>query len=854
MGRAYHSIADEPTHITRRPFALPASRPHYAPDRLARVDHIALTLGFDFKRKILTGRCATTFTAVGGPLHALEVQAGHMTIKAVRGFGKSLTHELVGQTLRIELPRVATGKSATVTVDYEVRRPQQGIYFIAPDKGYPDKPYQVWTQGQDADAHYWFPCIDHPNAKATTEVVATVPANFFVLSNGQLVSTTSDAAKKTKTFHWKMDVPHVTYLVSVVAGEFVGRTDMAGGVPVSWYVEPGRETEGKRSFGKTPKMVKFFGDSIGVKYPYAKYAQIAVRDFVFGGMENTTCTTQTDATLHDARAALDFSSDDLVAHELAHQWFGDLLTCKDWSHAWLNESFATYFDALFKEHDLGEDEFGYQRIVNQDLYLKEDAEHYRRPIVTNVYAEPVDLFDRHLYEKGSCVLHMLRAQLGDDLWWRAINDYVSTNAQGSVETVDFARAIERVSGRNFAQFFDQWVYGAGHPEFTVAYRWDADSKSAVVDIRQTQTEHENTSVFSLPVTLEFGLARGKAHRLPVVIDKREHSFRVPLPARPETFVFDPRADVLKTVKLDVPTEMLLRQLASHRDVGARVFAARALAGNTSSEAIEGLTAALKRDKFWGVQAEAAKALGVMRTDDAHDALIGAVKVEHPKARRAVAEALGEFRDEIACAALEPLAKSDRSYFVEAAAATSIGKTKSSRAFDLLRKSLQKDSFNDVVRAGAMAGLGWLGDERAIPILLEWTAYGRTTPARRAAVQALARVGERRNNVIDALVGLLNDPLLRVRVAAVDALGKMNAIDALPELDRLANLDVEGRLRVMAMEAAQKIRAGKEPADELRRLRDDVDQLRAANAKLESKLAEFEALPVRSNGARSKVRR
>ncbi|MBV8364982.1 MAG: HEAT repeat domain-containing protein [Candidatus Eremiobacteraeota bacterium] len=846
---------DEPAHVTRRPFALPASRPHYAPDRRARVDHIALTLAFDFKRKILKGRCATTFTAIGGPLSALDLQAGRMSIKGVRGFGKALAYELVGQELRIELPRLATGKSATVTVDYEVRRPQQGLYFIAPDKDYPDKPYQAWTQSQDADAHYWFPCIDHPNAKATTAVTATVPSDFFVLSNGTLVSTTTDATKKTKTYRWKMDVPHVTYLVSVVAGKFVGRTDKAGAIPVSWYVEPGREADGKRSFGKTPKMVAFFGERIGVKYPYSQYSQIAVRDFVFGGMENTTCTTQTDATLHDARAALDFSSDGLVAHELAHQWFGDLLTCKDWSHAWLNESFATYFDALFKEHDLGEAEFAYQRILDQDLYLKEDAEHYRRPIVTNVYAEPVDLFDRHLYEKGSCVLHMLRVQLGDELWWKAINDYVSTNAQGSVETVDLARALERVSGRNFARFFDQWIFGAGHPEFAVAYRWDADAKSAIIDIRQTQQPEENTaSVFALPAVLEFGLARGKRHTVAVDIDTREHSIRVPLPARPETFVFDPRADVLKTVKLDVPVEMLLRQLAAHAEVGARVAAARALAGNASPEAIDGLRGALKRDAFWGVQAEAAKALGAIKTDDARAALIAAVKVANPKARRAVAEALGEFRGEQACAALEPLAKSDRSYFVEAAAATSIGKTKSPRAFELLRKSLDKDSFNDVVRAGALTGYGALGDERAIPALLDWTKYGHSSSTRRAAIQALARLGERRKDVVDALIGLLDDPQLRVRINAADALGKMNAVDALPELDRLANLDVEGRLRIVSMEAAQKIRAGKEPADELRRLRDDVDQLRAANAKLEAKLAEFEPAPVRPNGARSKARR
>ncbi|HEV2907735.1 MAG TPA: M1 family aminopeptidase [Candidatus Eremiobacteraceae bacterium] len=838
------------SHITRRAFPLPASKPHYAPDRRARVDHIALKLSFDFERKILKGRCDTTFTAIGGPLTSFELQAGKMLIKSVRSGGKALPHELIGETLRIELPSLARGKSTTVGVDYEVRQPQQGIYFIGPDKGYPDKPYQVWTQGQDADAHYWFPCVDHPNAKATTEVTATVPSDYFVLSNGTLVSTDEDTTKKTRTYHWKMDVPHVTYLVSVVAGKFVGRTDSSNGVPVSWYVEPGREADGRRSFGKTPKMVEFFGDRIGVKYPYSKYAQIAVRDFVFGGMENTTCTTQTDSTLHDARAAIDFSSDDLVAHELAHQWFGDLLTCKDWSHAWLNESFATYFDALFKEFDLGEDEFAYQRVVNQDLYLKEDTDRYRRPIVTNVYHEPVDLFDRHLYEKGSCVLHMLRTQLGDALWWRAINGYVTANAQGSVETVDFARAIERASGRNFARFFDQWVYGAGHPEFTVAYRWDGEIKTAVVDVKQTQSDSDNTALFAVPLELEFGLARGKRERISVICDAREQSFRIPLAARPQTFIFDPPGDVLKTVKLDVPRDMLLRQLAEHHDVGARVGAARALAEDPASQVVEALASALNKDRFWGVQAEAAKALGAIRTDAALAALIRSAKVSNPKARRAVAEALGEFRGDEACRALQPLAKSDRSYFVEAAATSSIGKTKSSKSFELLRKALGKDSFNDVVRSGALTGFAALGDERAIPILLEWTTYGRSGFARRAAVHALSKLGERRKDVIEALIALLRDKQLRVRLAAVDALGRMNALDALTELDRLAGSDVEGRLRSMAMEAAQKIRAGTQQSDELKRLREDVDQLRASNARLQSRLAELEPA-IASNGKRPK---
>src|SRR5579864_5555279 len=527
--------------MARRPFALPNAKPHYAPDRPAAIEHIALTLRFDFKEHILFGECRTTLRAVGKPLRTIEMDSAQLVIRSVRGSnGKKLDFESMGGKLRIDLGQsLHTGKATTITIDYEARKPRQGIYFIGPDEGYPKKPVQVWTQGQDQDAHYWFPCIDYPNAKATTEVTATVPSDFFVLSNGSLVSALEDKKLKTKTYHWKQETPHVTYLVSCVAGKFSGHTDKLGDLAVSYYVQPGREADGARSFGKTPKMVKFFSDSLKMPYPYTKYAQIAVADFIFGGMENTSATTQTDTTLHDARAHLDFSSDGLVAHELAHQWFGDLLTCRDWSHAWLNEGFATYFEALYREFDRGEDEFQYYRIALQDAYKREDAEQYRRAIVTNVYMEPVELFDRHLYEKGACVLHMVRSRLGDALFWKAMGRYVADNATRNVETVDLARAIEEVTGLNFAPFFDQWVFRAGHPEFDVAYEWDDVRKQAVFTVKQTQTVDEQTPLFDTPVTIEFGHSSGASEPFTVDCDSTEQTFHFNLRAKPATFVFDP---------------------------------------------------------------------------------------------------------------------------------------------------------------------------------------------------------------------------------------------------------------------------------------------------------------------------
>ncbi len=842
MNEAYCRRADVGDYsIGRRPFALPGTKPRYAPDRPAAIEHIALTVSFDFKDHVLFGSCRTTFRAVGKSLDSLEMDADHLHIKAARSAsGKKLSFELAAGKLLIDLDQtLQPGKSSTVIVDYEARQPTQGIYFISPDKGYPRKPVQVWTQGQDQDAHYWFPCIDYPNAKATTELIAKVPANFFVLSNGALVSTTGDTKAKTKTYHWKMDTPHVTYLVSCVAGEFSEETEMLGDLPVSYYVVPGREADGERSFGKTPKMVKFYSDRIGVPYPYAQYAQIAVTDFIFGGMENTSATTQTDTTLHDARAHLDFSSDSLVAHELAHQWFGDLLTCKDWSHAWLNEGFATYFEALFREFDQGEDEFDYYRLMLAQRYFEEDIKKYRRPIVTNVYIEPIDLFDRHLYEKAACVLHLIRRTLGDQLWWQTIYHYVSEHKLGNVETIDFIRSIETVTGKNMLPFFDQWVFHGGHPSFRVHYTWDEKTKSAAVRVEQTQDPEDGTPVFTLPMTVAF--VTGKAEqRFKIELEQREQTFNFALPKRPEIFCFDPDGDVLKTVELRVPFEMLIRQSLTDKNLCARVDAIRALARDPAPDVVDALDRLLAGRSFWGVKAQAAAALGSIRSERAFAALVRARKVDHPKARRAVTRALGEFRGDAACEAIAMLLARDASYFVEAEAALAIGKTRSKKVYALLTKALEKTSFNEVIRSGAMQGLAELGDDRAIPVLLDWTEYGKPTYAREAAISALGKLGQGNRKVRSRLMDLLEDKNFYARLSAIGALVELHDVAAIPVLQRIASQDVEGRLKGAATTAARAIAEYQEKPAELKELRGEIESLRESNKILLDRIDRLES--------------
>jgi aminopeptidase N len=834
----------------RRAFALAEAQPQYAPDRPCDVVHIALTLSLDLAQKTLRGTCATTVRAISDPVTCVALDAVDLQIVQARQTDdKPLRYDYDGQRLLLYLATpLHSGDTTTVEVEYSVTNPRLGLYFIEPDAAYPNKPVQVWTQCQDEDARYWFPCFDAPNEKATTEITITVPQPYFALSNGSLVDTHHNDAAGTITYHWRQDQPHATYLMTLVVGEFSAHTDMVDGLPVQWYVSRGREADGQRAFGDTPEMLRFFSSKIGVPYPWNKYAQIAVSDFIFGGMENTTATTQTDLTLHDERAHLDFSSNGLVAHELAHQWFGNLLTCKHWSHAWLNEGFATYFDALFHEHHKGLDEFRYLMYQNARAYFREDAEEYRRPIITNVYQEPIDLFDHHLYEKGSLVLHMLRYLLEDDLFWRAIKQYVSANRHQVVETVDFERAIEAATGRNLQAFFKQWVYQGGHPEYQVEFAWDESTQLATVTVRQQQhtgTEHGvETPLFDIPVTLLFALPEGM-QRFALHVKEQLHVFHLPLPAKPQWLSFDPGNWILKKLQLKLPKDMLIAQLEHDPDPMGRIYAAEALGELGSLEAVTALRRTLQRETFWGVQAEIATVLGKIHTPEALDALLAHLHLPHPKARRAVTTALGEFKDERAATALaNVLSQEDASYFVEAEAAAALGKTRAESALAHLQQASQKPSWNEVIRGGVFRGLAELKDERAIPLLLDATVYGRPPQARYAAIRALGKLGGEKDPapeaIMDTLTTLLDEEHFRTRMAVLDALESLNSPKTLPALQRLSARDLDGRVKRRLTEVIDAIRSSRKQVDDMQQLRNDVQALREENKKLLERLDRLEA--------------
>ncbi|MHC4923839.1 MAG: M1 family metallopeptidase, partial [Planctomycetota bacterium] len=325
-----------------KPFALPGTPTRWSRDRVVDVQHIKLEVALDFRNKAISGTATHTVKPILDGLTSIDFDCVELEVSKVRAKGQrgvkfTQTDDILTVTFARGLP---AGRSVDIAITYK-GTPRRGLYYCGPDEHYPDKAVEAWTQGQDEDSRHWYPCYDYPNQKATTEVIATAPEHMTVLSNGRLVKKRVNKARKTKTWYWKQAIPHVTYLVTLVAGVYEEWKSSWRGVPMTVFAPPGRLADAKRACAKTGRMMTFFSKQIGERYPYEKYDQVFVQDFIFGGMENTTATTLTDTALLDKKSFVDVKMDSLVAHELAHQWWGDLVTCRDWSHGWLNEGFAT---------------------------------------------------------------------------------------------------------------------------------------------------------------------------------------------------------------------------------------------------------------------------------------------------------------------------------------------------------------------------------------------------------------------------------------------------------------------------------------------------------------------------------
>lgn len=750
------------------------------------VEHYALEIDLDPDSETIEALCTVRLWSRGDELGSVSLDFEGLQVHSVHdGDGRSLDHVQRRGRLEVRLSRsLRRGDFVELAIRYG-GRPAKGLYFAGHRAG---RATQVFTQGQCEDARWWFPCIDHPADRASSELRVTMPAHWTSVAAGELVDRRVADGRRSE--HWRMTFPHPPYLVTLVAGEFVTREQDWEGTPLSFLAEPGLEAWLEPAFAETGAVLSFLSELTGLRYPFPKYSQACVENFPFGGMENISATTLTRKTLRDARALRDGDSVDLVVHEAAHQWFGNLLTSRDWSHAWLNEGFATYLTLLYLERTRGVDAFRARLREAQDAYVAADQGDGRRPMVHDRFTDPIDLFfGGHTYAGGAVRLHLLRHVLGERDFQRGIRIYVADNVGRGVVTDDLRMALEEASGRDLRTFFEQWFHSPGFPSFLVGAEYDRPGRRVLLSVEQIQDPGGGTpAAFELPVDVELATEGGtRIERLE--LRQRRQVFPIPVDSPPRWVHFDAGGAIPKLLRFERPPEQWLALARECGDVNGRRDALVMLAelfpsltAQQRQDAQNEFRARLAGDGSPAVRIAAARAIARRPGPEGRAALLTAATTDAEAAVRVAA--LGALEvygaDPELARAAEQAFEQGYSWGTMAAAAGLRASAQATDAFEWLRSRLGVESPHDQLRADLLTRLAGLDDPRVRIELLRWLRdLGAGVQARAAAARGLGRHAREDPEVRALLVTLLETRFFRLRAAVLDAL----AVDPSPAMLR-----------------------------------------------------------------------
>ena len=796
----------------------------YARDRLVDITHLALDVTPNFDSRTVAGSMTMSFAPIAQALPKLELDAVELRIEQVKVEGANLVswQNNDEQLVLNFAPAIEPGAAVKLRVQYHAQ-PQTGLLFRTPAMGYPEGDTQCWSQGEAENHRHWFPCYDYPNERFTSEVTCHAPKGMEVISNGSLVAR-AEEPNGMESWHWQQNQPHVNYLVALAAGYFHKVEGQVGKLPMALFVPPSEKDQAALAYVDTQPIMEFFQQEIGVPYPWDKYHQVYCHDFLAGGMENTSCSFMALSALHpEAVGKLD-TVHRLNAHELAHQWFGDLLTCRDWSHLWLNEGFASYYTILFEKVKNGRD--------GELISLRREAERVigsgdTRPMVWRDYGEPMQQFDSRAYPKGAWVLHMLRSQLGEALYRKAIKLYVERNRNQIVITEDLQKVLEEVSGRSLDQFFDQWVHHGGVPELATEFGWDEKQKLVRLTVRQTQKVDEKVLLFNLPVPVRVDhMVDGKAvtENFMLNVTKAEEQFAFPLSSEPTIVRFDPELTVLAKWTA-VPNRKAVEAWLQS-DFLTRWMAVETLGKDKDEAAVNLLQKSLATDAHHAIRSEAAKSLQAIGTPSARQVLLANIAQEDERVRKAVVDALAAFYHRDVRDAMVQLTTKEQnpmilerlisslaawpdfdptpflktpSYhnMVAFAAQDVIGQQRRTAAIPQLLELVQQTprTFSMGNFGAVLQTLGSLAretkDPAVQPVLLKFLDAPQD-PIRRSAAAALGELGDLRS--IPALTALAKLRGTTAAASAADAIAKIKARDATPEQSQAAWKKVEDLTR------------------------------------------------------------
>ncbi len=812
---------------------LPTGEYHANRERSFDVIHYRAEIGFDFEQRRVGGKATLTIEPLR-TIRTVTLDAILLEVESVVLDGSSTASEAVAEdkSLRVVLPEEKKrGERFSLTVTYSAK-PRSGMYF-QPDRREAGEAglasTYVTTYGEGGLHANWLPIYGDVNDKFSTEMLVTVPEPYVAISNGRLVETREENDGR-RTYHWLQELPHSGYLISIYVGDFEqGKLEPAlsspkwgrrHSVPQSYWVPRGRLAEGAYAFRNTTRMVDHFSELLDYPYPWDKHDQIAVPDYAIGAMEHTGVTGHNASVLRTADAPVDFSTPDFdhyhtdwsadktIAHELAHHWFGDNLTCRNLSHLWLNESFASYLMMLWDEELLGRDELDLDADLARRHYFEYvDAEHIIRPLEYHYFDDPETIYNtEHTYLKGAAVLHMLRAVLGDDAFFGALGYYLKKHEYGNVESADLKIAIEESAGKNLGWFFDDWITGGGHPIFEVGYRYLEDLKLVDLEVAQVQALIEGQGLFKLPVEVSVATASGtRSHT--VWVEKDRESFLLPAAEKPLMVSFDGRGSLVAEIRFAGKELDELLYQAAHDAVPGRLRALRRLAARFPArpETLRLLDRTISSGGFWGLEAEAALLLGSLRTAAAEQLAKRALGSSDYRVRKAAVLALRHFGTPSAEALLLRTVYTETHSDVVGTAVLALARADPEIDAGIFERQLERDSWWDEIRIAALRALEELGRPELEAAAKPFTGPRWNQDVRQAAFDAWQAADPTDGDLHAALLEAARSPTYTVKKFAVEKLGELYVKGAVPMLEEMVELDYDGDVTVKARQALEEIR-------------------------------------------------
>ena len=663
--------------------------------KTTELKHTKLKVNFDYQKEQMNGEEWLTASPFFYATNELVLDAKGMLIHEValdkNGSKSPLKFDYKNDELKITLDKTyQKNQDYTVYIKYTARPNEvkqegskaisdaKGLYFINAQGKDPDKPTQIWTQGETESSSAWFPTIDKSNQKTTQEIYMTVPDKYVTLSNGILKDSQKESGNM-RTDHWVMDKRHSTYLFFMGVGEYAIVKDKWRNIPVDYYIEKEYEPYAKQIYGNTPEMIEFFSKKLGYDYPWAKYAQISGRDYVSGAMENTTATLHGSDILQKPGQLIDENKwEDTIAHELFHHWFGDLVTAESWSNLTVNESFANYSEYLWNEYKYGKDQADYHQMEDVNHYIHNPAD-FKKDLVRFDYASREDVFDLVTYQKGGGILHMLRNYLGDDAFFAGMNEYLKTYEYQNAEAHQLRLAFEKVSGKDLNWFFNQWYFGSGHPKLTYASSYEPVKKQVTVVINQSQDQP-----FEFPLAIDV-YDNGKPSRKQVWLDaKAKNTFTFESSKTPDLININADGILVADVTENKTPEQSLLQFTGSKEYKSKSIALSNIKEDAGKNpaAIKLFATALK-DPFFRIREQA----------------LEQIDLTIPEQAKALT------------ADVEKLASNDPKTLVQAAAISALVKTKNAKYSSIYEKGL--NAVSNAVKGSSLAGISELDPSKAV---------------------------------------------------------------------------------------------------------------------------------------------